>query len=280
MVHLPRRWSTASKPLGHALHVSRWVLALAVLCVTGSARAQGPRDHYQHQASMTPGAIGSWQLRRGGPLPGYFQPVEIKAPPGALVSLAVRGRFDELLPAPRTAGMLIAPVYRLRVAGIPHLEGQEVFPTIEIIDRLYPPIGQAHRFPIVVELTAEDLELAVSGRFVTRVIYLEDPERAAPTAEDNFSPQRWFDCGADEDPLRIADTIGRPVAILRMGARWPDDPDNPSPDFLYGSPPWVEVPAPREGAPPEELPPARPDARDGAMLFDAPPRMNGGPFLR
>jgi hypothetical protein len=229
---------------------------------------------------MTPGAIGSWQLRRGGPLPGYFQPVEIKAPPGALVSLAVQGRFDELRPTPRTAGLLIAPVYRLRVANIPNLEFQEVFPTIEIIDRLYPPVGQAHRFPIVVELTEEDLVLAASGRFVTRVIYLEDPERAAPTAEDNFSPQRWFDCGTEEDPLRIADTIGRPVAILRMGARWPDDPESPSPDFMYGSPPWVQVPTPREGAPPEEVAPARPDAGDGAMLFDAPPRLTGGRFLR
>ena len=44
---------------------------------------------------MPPGAIGSLQLQRGGPLPGFFQPVEIKAPFGALISLAVDGQFDE-----------------------------------------------------------------------------------------------------------------------------------------------------------------------------------------
>ena len=51
--------------------------------------AQQPPVHYLHQGIMPPGAIGSRQLQRGGPLPGFFQPVEIKAPPGALISLAV-----------------------------------------------------------------------------------------------------------------------------------------------------------------------------------------------
>ncbi len=42
---------------------------------------------------MPPGAIGSRQLQRGGPLPGFFQPVEIKAPAGALISLASGDQF-------------------------------------------------------------------------------------------------------------------------------------------------------------------------------------------
>jgi hypothetical protein len=280
MVHTLRRWSFVRRMNGRLLPASRLAVALACLCVAGPAWGQGPHDHYQHHAQMSPGAIGSWQLRRGGPLTGYFQPVEIKAPPGALVSLAVNGQFDELRPAPRVAGMLIAPVYRLRVANIPQLEGAEVFPTIEVIDRLYPPVGQVHRFPIVVELTQEDLELAVSGRFVTRVIYLEDPQRAAATPEDDGTLQRWFDCGAGEDPLRIADTLGRPVAILRMGARWPEDPTNPGPDFLYGCPPWIAVPDRREVAQPPAPVPPKQDNDQAGILFDAPARLTAGGTIR
>ena len=76
--------------------------------------------------------------------------------------------------------MLIGKVYRFRVTGIKRNEGFEVFPTVEVINRMYPPKGQATRFPIPIQLTEEELALAISGRFVTRVIYLEDPRTALP----------------------------------------------------------------------------------------------------
>ena len=48
--------------------------------------------------------------------------------------------------------MLVGRVYRICVLNIPLRTGQEVFPTIEIVDRLYPPIGQELRFPIQIDL--------------------------------------------------------------------------------------------------------------------------------
>ena len=204
-------------------------------------------------------------------MPGYFQPVEIKAPSGALISLAIGGRFDQPQAAPVVAGMLIAPVYRLRVTAIPANEGYEVYPTIEVIDRLYPPVGQEHRFPIVVELTQEDLQLALAGKFVTRVIYLEHPIDALPVPEDAVG-QRWFEAEIGEDPLQVADTLGRPVAILRMGGRVPDRGDEPGAAFLYNSPPWLKF-MPRRRA-------AAPLNADQAVLFDARPRLTAGEFIR
>ena len=103
--------------------------------------------------------------------------------PGAardLLSLAAAGEFEAERPAPRTVGLLIGAVYRLRVTHIRLAEGLEVYPTIEVVDRLYAPPGQERRFAIPVDLTDEDLRLALDGKFVTRVIYLEDPRTALP----------------------------------------------------------------------------------------------------
>jgi hypothetical protein len=214
-----------------------WMLVLATML-----QAQQPGVHYWHQGAMPPGAIGTRQLTRGGPLPGYFQPVEIKAPSGTVVSLASEGRFDESQPESRKVGMLIGSVYRLRVTGIPLAEGSEVFPTIEIVDRTYAPIGMELRFPIPIELSEEDLKLALAGKFVTRVIYLEDPRNALPV-RSSPNAQDWFEVQPGQDPLAVADGLGRPVAILRMGGRMPDMSENPDPTFFFGCPPYLRYPS-------------------------------------
>jgi len=222
------------------------VVTLLSLTTAISAVAQEPGVHYWHQGVMPPGAIGSGQLQRGGPLHGFFQPVQIKAPTGALVSLADSGSFDEPQKAPVRVGMLIGQVYRVRVMGIPRNPGMKVFPTIEIIDRLYTPRDQMNRFAIPVELTLADLELALQGKFVTRVIYLENPNDALPVPDDP-SAQDWFEAAPGQDPLAMADALGRPVAILRLGGRLPDHATGPDEQFLYGCPPVVKY-ARREAA--------------------------------
>jgi hypothetical protein len=120
-------------------------------------------------------------------------------------------------------GMLIGSVYRVSVTNIPNNPGLEIFPTIEVIDRLYPPPGLALRYPIPIELTLEELELAARGSFVTRVIYVEDPQQALPVAYNRESDQPWMEAAPGEDPLVTADYFGRPVAILRIGGRVPSD---------------------------------------------------------
>jgi hypothetical protein len=214
------------------------VVVLAWVSTMNLLQAQAPPVHYNHAGVMPPGAIGSQQLLRGGPLPGYFQPVEIKGPDGSMIATTADGQFDKPEDGPLLVGLLIGSVYRLRVTNIPQQEGQEVFPTIEVIDRIYPPLRQEFQFPIPIELTQEELEIALSGRFVTRVIYLEDPNTAAPVARRG-SEQSYFEVAHGENPLDVADSLGRPVAILRMGARVPG-PQGPDETFLYGSPPMLK----------------------------------------
>ena len=193
--------------------------------------------------AMPPGAIGARQLARAG-LGGFFQPVEIKAPAGALVSLAEEGGFSTSQPAPFHAGLAIGPVYRLRVTNIPLSPGMEVFPTIEVIDRLWTPQGQQLRFPIQIELTQEDLTL----RLERQVRHPRDLPRRTPRPRlpwpKILKPNRGSRPGPAAIPLAIADQLGRPVAILRMGARLPVADGSPDMEFLYGCPPWMRYPEP------------------------------------
>ena len=213
------------------------MLVWIVLACGADSFGQMSGYHSIHHGVMPPGAIGSVQLARGGPLPGYFQPVLIKGPPGVVVSMAENGAFTPPETAPVRVGMLIGQVYRFRVMNIPLNPGAEIFPTIEVIDRLYAPVGLEYRYPIVVELSHDDIMTALAGKFLTKVIYLEDPEMAVPTGHPQ-GEQPSFDVAPGESPLEVADGVGRPVAILRMGAIQPVQAGGPDMQFLFGCPPW------------------------------------------
>jgi hypothetical protein len=200
--------------------ILRW--AVLVVLVSGPrASAQQPPVHWLHAGAMPPGAIGSQRLLRDGPLSGYFQPVRIRAPEGARIALATEGHFAAPQPGDALVGMQIGAVYRLAVSSIPNNPGVEIFPTVEVIDRLYPPPGLALRYPIPIELTAEELDLAAQGLFVTRVIYVEDPNQSLPVRRQESETQPWIEARPGDDPLVVADGLGRPVAILRIGGRVP-----------------------------------------------------------
>jgi hypothetical protein len=201
--------------------ILRWAV-LVCLALWRPASAQDRPVHWLNAGAMPPGAIGSQRLHRGGPLSGYFQPVRIRAPQGARIALAVDGSFADSPPGEALVGMQIGPVYPLKVTDIPNHPGLEMFPTVEVIDRLYPPPGLALRFPVPIELTQDELDLAARGSFVTRVIYIEDPHTALPIAQRADGEQPWVEAPQGEDPMVTADIRGRAVAILRIGSRVPN----------------------------------------------------------
>ncbi|HEY2828326.1 MAG TPA: hypothetical protein VGJ04_12065 [Pirellulales bacterium] len=230
--------------------LNTWLLCGAACLLFAATAWADPPVHFLHEGILVPGAIGAAQLQRGGPLPGYFQPLEIRAPAGAAISVAVEDQFTQLRPAPLKTAMLIGPVYRLRVTNIPHHEGDEVYPTIEVINRLYPPMGEELRFPVPIELTQNDLVAAMEGKFITRIIYLENP-RAAYAREEDPKSQLTLEASPKEDPLVMADRLGRPMAIVRIGGRTPEDVSNPGAEFMYHSPPLLCF-AKQPASPPQE----------------------------
>src|SRR4029078_11927250 len=112
--------------------------AVLVLLVSGlTAAAQERPVHWLSAGNMPPGAIGAQRLSRGGPLMGYFQPVRIRAPQGARISLAAEGGYSNTDSNDVLVGLQVGPVYRLQISDIPNANGLELYPTIELIDRTY-----------------------------------------------------------------------------------------------------------------------------------------------
>lgn len=219
-----------------------WILLSAIAApVSGQTGRQLPKVHYLLDARDPPGMVASAQAARVPSAVGSFQPLSISGPEGVQVALARDGQFLPTLQAPVTTAMMVGAVYRFRVTNIPLRPGAELYPTVEVIDRVCAPEGREHRFPIPVVLTEEDLRNALQGALITRVIYVEDSEVAEPIA---VAPgdQRTTDVGPTDNALQVADQLGRPVAILRIGSRVPNNLQGDLMSFLYGCPPWIPLP--------------------------------------
>ena len=255
------------------------LLYVASICITTvfavPTAAQNPSSvhdrHFRDSGLHPPGQVGQGLLSRGGPIPGYFQPIEVRAPLGTQLAFVANGQFGPPLLAPTKAGMLIGAVYRMKITNIPDLEGIEVFPTIEVINRIYPPRGLEAKFAIPIHLSQREIKMAVQGFYVTRVIYLEDPTNPIPVDEP-IGRQRTLDIRYTDDPLHVADKLGRPVAIMRIGSRSP--PLNvQTGQFMFSSPPIQIIATPL-------LPAANTSAAATPAGFAPATSTNGVPITR
>jgi len=192
------------------------------LLITAAAwnTAHGQVSHRLHTSHLPPGVVGQQQAYRIPQGFGYKQPVELRGTGGAQVAIQIDGEFSPA--AHRVAARLqVGGVFPYRVTEIPGHPGIELYPTIEVIHRLYPPEGLADQFPVIVELNQDDLETAASGSYVVKVIYLEDPAVSQWQAHDGET-QPFFDLAPGAELLHSADLMGRPIAILRLGSRLPN----------------------------------------------------------
>jgi len=186
---------------------SPWLAALLLASATAS-RAQSTPE-------ADPGPA---------PLPASVQVVRVAGPEG--LKLDVLGPMTEAVPqgdglGVATLGMKVGVGYSLRLTGLPNRPDDALYPVVEVVGHLHRPAGvDPAKFPIRINLEYEDIEAALNGRLVTRVIYLEDPERAVPIATSKDETPTMT-IGPAEDPLRVAMALGRVLAIVRLGTRVP-----------------------------------------------------------
>jgi uncharacterized repeat protein (TIGR01451 family) len=121
--------------------------------------------------------------------------------------------------APVAVGLRPGYVYRVRIQGMADYPDVALYPTLEVRGTLeLPPKYNAAEYPAPVTLTDSDIRQALAGSLITKVIYLEHPERATPIATKPGQALE-SDLPAGRDLLDEARTLGRPVAILRLGER-------------------------------------------------------------
>ena len=247
MFRLIKKIREISMPNHKRLANATRAIALGWFLIHGtSVMAAGPDDYLGNQGhhplftgDAPPGVLGTARAMGRGPIQGYFQPVAFSGPEGTKFALPQNGVFA----AAETrlmSGLLIGSVYRFQIIGIRGAEGAELYPTVELLDRTYPPAGLATRFPIPINLDEQDLEAALEGQMVTRVIYLEDPQTAVPLSETPTT-SRAIEISQFQDPLEVADRFGRPVAIVRIGSLLPPATPELMPQFYFGYPAWAPI---------------------------------------
>jgi hypothetical protein len=218
-------------------------LLMATAASVASAQQTLPVDGRQFPLNQytPPGTVGRWSVQAGRVCPGTFQQVRILLPSSGTVT-AYNGSPNQVvsLMAPAQMGLLVGTVYRFKIEGMPEFPNQEFYPSIELLDQLHPPPGQADRFPVEIELLVDELTWATNGRLVTKVVYLEQPDRV-PLRTLNHGP-RVTDLEPAQNALAEADVLGRPIAIVRLGGRVPDA-HAPDPQFWRPLAP-IQVTAP------------------------------------
>ncbi len=209
------------------LRMSLWILSVAV-----TFTALGCAMPYAHnlppaQQLLEPGP------GVGGPGPGVLPPmlppamIPITMPTVQVLfakpeAMQVRwdvsgvGLFDSTpLVVPGRQNFPQDGIYRLKITEIGR-PGVELYPTLEI----GPTTPRSEAFlahnAIPVQFTEEDIDQVLAGNFVTKVIYLPDPEfqDLALAGVDTLVSTR-LDPGVD--PIVEADRRGAILAVIRVG---------------------------------------------------------------
>lgn len=184
-----------------------------------------PLDH------RIPGRVSQWTGAIKPRPVEYVQPVRIELPSIGLVTYYGGSAENATLThSPSQASFVVGKTYRIQISGMPEFPGVELYPSIELFDRLHPPTGREHEYPIPVNFTVEEIETAIDDRLVTKVIYLERPQTAVPKAPDEVI--HVADLSVTDNLLQAADQRGRPMAIIRLGARTPDLKHGSDPTFF------------------------------------------------
>ncbi len=166
-----------------------------------------------------------------GPGPGVmsYQPampsmnqssqIAFVGPEGTVVvwDVSAPGMFDsEPLTCPARYNFPQAAIYRLKMSNIPGRPGVELYPTLEVAAAMPRTEAFLAHNAIPVQFTPEDFDQVLSGNFVTKVIYLPDPEfqELAIAGVETLVSTR-LDPGVD--PIIEADRRGSILAIVRLG---------------------------------------------------------------
>lgn len=232
-----------------------WSLNGAIALGQGYPSYSASQPFYQPlNQNMPPGVNAYWAGALGKATPPYFQPVRVDLPTEGRVTVyhgPVHTPYE--LNTSRPFAFLVGHTYRIRISGMPEYPGIELYPSVEVLDRLHPPPGQELNFPIPLQFTEAEINAALTGRLVTKVVFLEQPNLAPPREQEFPIPTPEFPTSVNI--LAEADRVGRPMAILRLGSRVPGAGGADAGFYGAGAPVYIPPPQPAEEAAPATEPP-------------------------
>ncbi len=152
-----------------------------------------------------------------GPSPLLY--VRLLGPAGSRFTVYQGEPNGVQLESPLAIALRPGYAYRMKLSELQNHPGVSLYPTLEVRGTLHLPPGQpAAQHPTPVVLGDLDVERVLAGAFITKVITLEHPERAAPAATEADQPLET-DVRPHEDILAHARVLGRPMLIVRLGGR-------------------------------------------------------------
>jgi uncharacterized repeat protein (TIGR01451 family) len=138
-------------------------------------------------------------------------------PKGVRVTAYPGTSFSRVYDASAVVGLRPGYVYRFELTNLPYAPGKSIFPEVEVRGTLVPRPGMKYmNYPLPITLSDSDIEKVLKGVVITKVIYLEDPDKALPAQVDRDSPVEMPD-GTDGEAIKSALANGRLMAIVRVG---------------------------------------------------------------
>ena len=157
------------------------------------------------------------------PLPAGIRPtlpLAFTSPEAMTVNwdIARPGAFDsEPLIVPGRYAFPQGTICRFKLSNIPGHPDLEVYPTVEIANLTPRTETIAMQVAVAVRLTQEDFDQVQSGIFVTKVVYLPDPEFQNQAETIRYATMVGTKLAPNVDPIIEADRRGSILAIIRIG---------------------------------------------------------------
>ncbi len=153
------------------------------------------------------------------PVPYNISQIAFEGPDGMHVQHDTTGQglfISQPLVVPGREDFPQGAIYRLKLTDVPGRPGEDYFPTLEVGPTTARTEAYLAHNAVPVKFTAQDFDQIKSGNFVTKVIYLPDPEyqQLALAAIETLVSTR-LDPGVD--PIQEADRRGSILAIVRLG---------------------------------------------------------------
>ncbi|MGL4942140.1 MAG: hypothetical protein ACRC46_02990 [Thermoguttaceae bacterium] len=128
-----------------------------------------------------------------------------------------RGAFDSApCVVPATHDFMQGAIYRLKLSNIPGRYGKELYPTLEVAPTMARTQAYLAHNSVPIEFSDNDFDQVLSGNFITKVVYLPNPEyQGLAMAGVGTLVNTQLEPGVD--PVVEASRRGAILAIIRMG---------------------------------------------------------------